>query len=145
MKKKAEKVNFKVNTPYAITISPNDKCQFIGRPERLQRFRHFWYEMFLKQGFKYEIFIEISEPLNQSQLKQGSLGPRLHLHGVIEFRTTKEIGQFLLYTIYKYLRVGNVYIHTISDPDVWQGYYNKQKLFKNNRLSSYSIKTKPIK
>ena len=133
------KTQYLVNTPYALTLSPCDKYQFAGRIDRYAKFRNFWYEQFLSLQMKYEMFIEISEPLNQTMLKKGSLGPRLHLHGVIEFHSNRDIGTFLLSTIHKWLKLSNVYVHTIDDLDVWSSYYNKQKLFKKNRLSSFHL------
>ncbi len=134
-----KKANYKLRTPYAVTITPCDKYQYGGRVDRYERFRNHWYEEFLTLKFKYEMFIEISEPLNQKMLMKGTLGPRLHIHGVIQFKTNRELGEFLLNTVYRWLRMANVYIHTISESDVWHSYYSKQTLFKYNRLSSFDI------
>ncbi len=134
-----KKVNYQLHVPYAVTITPCDKFQYAGRVDRLNRFRNCWYEEFLTINFKYEMFIEISEPLNQKMLMKGTLGPRLHLHGVVQFKCKRELGEFLLNTVYRWLRMGNVYIHTISESDVWHSYYDKQHVFKRNRLSNFEI------
>ncbi len=133
-----KKPAYKVNVPYAVTLSPCDRYQFAESINRFSKFRNFWHGEFISSKFKYDMYIEISEPLNQKMLLKGTLGPRLHLHGVIMFRNNKELGEFLLHTIHQWLKYSNVYIHTIDHSDVWQGYYNKQKLYKKNRLSNYS-------
>jgi len=139
--KKSKKVSYELNTKYAFTLSPSDKFQCINKLHRFDSFRSLVYELFLCEKFTYELFIEISEPLNQKQLPQGTLGPRLHLHGTIEFKTKSQLGNFLLKSVYKFLRVGNVYIHTMDDTNKWPEYYNKQKLFKRNRIASFPVKT----
>jgi len=129
---------FQINVPYALTLTPCDKYQFAEKENRFNRFRNFMYENFISKKFKYEMFIEISEPIDQKQLSKGSLGPRLHLHGTIEFKSKAQIGKFLLSGIHQFLKYGNVYIHTIDDLPTWQEYCNKQKLFKKNRISNYT-------
>ncbi len=132
-------IKYQLHIPYAVTITPCDKYQFAGRVDRFNRFRNCWYEEFLTLKCKYEMFIEISEPLDQKMLMKGTLGPRLHIHGIIQFKTKRELGEFLLSTVYRWLRMANVYIHSISESEVWDSYYQKQTLFKRNRLSSFEL------
>ena len=128
--KKEDNLGFyTTNLPYALTICPSDKYQFYNRQDRYTKFHNFWYEQLLCYK-KYELFIEISHP--HDVLKQGYAGPRLHLHGTIEFKTKSELATFLLYGITNLLKISRIEIDTISDKRIWQDYCMKQTIFKNN-------------
>ncbi len=126
---------------YAITLNPKDKFQFFGRKDRFHRFRNLMYEELLTFPGKYELYIEISEP--RGMHTAGYAGPRLHLHGWIEFSSVTTLEQFLLLFYYKLLRFTSVDIDTIDDIDKWLLYCKKQKIFKRNRLSSFALHIKP--
>lgn len=131
-----EKVYYKKNIPYSITLNPIDKYQFMGKIERLKRFRNLVYEQFVSNWCEYELYIEISEP--RGFKTQGYSGPRLHIHGTIIFRKNKEILDFLLDKYYRLLRWTSVDIDTISDKTKWKEYCIKQNIIKNNRISNYT-------
>ncbi len=129
---------YQIGKRYSITLNPPDKYQFVSKGyDRFSTFRNFVYGQVLASRFEYELFIEISEP-HEFQ-KQGYLGPRLHMHGYVCFRTRKELREFLLYGYYKLTRWTSVDIDTIDDNKKWYSYCTKQKLIKNNRLSNLAI------
>ncbi len=127
---------YKINKRYSITLNPIDKYQFVSKMgNRFNTFRNFVYGEALAIKYKYEWFIEISEP--HEFKKQGYYGPRLHIHGYMEFRNKKELAEFLLFGYYKLTRWASVDIDTIEDNKIWYDYCTKQKLFKKNRLSNF--------
>lgn len=121
------KIFYKLNTEYSISINPCDKFQYNGRQERLNLFRKFVSEHVVGNiDCDYTFIIEFSEP--RSDLKQGSTGPRLHLHGIINFQTKSQLGQFLKIGLYKLLRHSYVDIDTINNKKEWMQYMTKQPL-----------------
>ncbi len=122
---------------YSITLNPIDKYQYFNSPNRFKRFKSFIYEQLLTFPAKYELFIEISEP--HGMHTQGYSGPRLHLHGKIQFNTNKDRYMFLSNGYYKLLRFCSVDIDTIDDLRKWYKYCTKQHIFKLNRLASYEV------
>ncbi len=126
---------YKTKTPYAITINPIDQHQYFSSAQRMIQFRDFIYEQTMSWKWKYEMFIEISEPRNMKT--HGYSGPRMHLHGFFVFRNTKELAMFLLHGYREITRYASIDIDTISDHPKWMEYCAKQKLFKRNRISSF--------
>jgi len=127
---------YKLGQWYAITICPMDKYQFFHSQSRYIKFHNFWYEQLLSLS-NYELFIEISESRNQ--IKQGTSGPRLHLHGKIQFKSKKHLQNFLLYKLHALLKLSMLEITKLNDSTSWYIYCKKQTLFPNNRLSSWSV------
>lgn len=119
---------------YALNLNPVDKYQFAGKSDRWNRFVNFVYEQLLTWEYDYYLFIEISEP---TTAKQGDLGPRLHLHGTIEFENNKQVFDFLLNKMYQLTRWCRVHIDTIEDMETWMNYCTKQQgiVPKNSILS----------
>lgn len=123
---------------YAITIAPCNNKQYnspqnIDNKNRYQSFRAYWARYIEKLSLytiNLKMTIEISEPFN---LKKDSLGPRLHLHGTIEFGSRLAIQNFLLYEYYNLLKYNHVDIDTIEDPDYWQRYCKKQHILPKDR------------
>lgn len=130
-----EKNFFHTNRKYSITLNPIDKYQYYGLPDRIQKFRNFMYDHLLVLTCQYEFYIEISEP--RGMHIQGYNGPRLHLHGWLLFKTKSQLGSFLVNQYYMLLKISSVDIDTIDDEAKWLEYCQKQRLIKNNRLSSY--------
>ncbi len=127
---------YKLHTWYSFTLNPIDKHQFFGKVDRYMKFRNFVYEnLFILAN--YEAFIELSEPRGFSI--QGYSGPRLHIHGKLKFDTKSELAKFLLLSFYSLTRWTSVDIDTIDDSDWWYKYCTKQRIFKNNRLSSFDL------
>lgn len=122
-----------LNTPYAITLNPIDKYQYLGSQSRLSKFRNHVYENLINLNPDYHFVIEISEP--RSFQKQGYAGPRLHLHGVIIFKTSKQLHKFLMNDYYNLTRWTSIDIDTINDMTIWSQYCFKQKIIKKNQLS----------
>ncbi len=126
MDKKA-KTFYKKYEKYSITINPCDKYQCLGQPDRLTEFKNFMNEQFIgypSHGIHYEFHIELSEP---REIKQGQAGPRLHLHGWVEFKSSKSIRHWLLHEMYNISRYAYMQIDTISHLADWKLYCEKQK------------------
>lgn len=129
---------YKINTKYSITLTPIDKYQYFGKPNRYNKFHNFVYEQFICNAYEHELFIEVSEP--RGFHKQGYSGPRLHLHGYILFRNKKELANFLMDGYYRLTRWAGTDIDTIEDEKKWYSYCTKQRLFKKDRISNWSNK-----
>ena len=120
--------NFIEKGIYAVTINPDDKHQYFGKADRLQLFRTTCHNglLFLRSiHVDYHLYIELSEPKNNSQGSKN--GPRLHLHGILKFRSTLSIKNFLLHGIYNLTRWSNYDLDTIKDLDIWKAYCQKQQ------------------
>ncbi len=136
---KKSTVFFQTNTKYSITLNPVDKHQYFGKPNRYRLFKNFMYEQLLQLDCEYQMFIEISEPTGFHT--KGYSGPRLHLHGYILFPKKISLINFLLHHYYSLLRFTSLDIDTCGDEVTWFSYCTKQKLFKNNRLSNFSMQS----
>lgn len=118
---------YQKNKWYSITINPNDKYQFHGTDDRIKRFRDFMYEQFLQlDAYKinYRFNMELSEPRS---MPPGHSGPRLHVHGKIQFTSNYSINRFLTLFLYKVSRFASIDIDTIEHPEIWDDYCKKQQ------------------
>lgn len=125
---------------YSVTINPADKHQYNGNIDRLQKFRNFMNEQLIslsEYGIRYFFTIELSEP---REVKQGTTGPRLHLHGIIKFCSKKSVKYFLMNVLYSWSRFAYVDIDKCNDKDKWVGYIMKQqRIIDTQPLSSMDI------
>lgn len=113
---------------YSVTINPDDKHQYLAHSDRLQKFRNYANELLLPLaplGIEYKFNIELSEPRD---CQCTSIGPRLHLHGVLHFCSKKSVRQFLLNEFYRITRSSYMELDTIDDPGIWIKYCEKQQL-----------------
>lgn len=125
---------------YCMTINPDNEHQYVGiygKKDRLQLFRNFMNEQLVgwKQfGIEYRFSIELSDVWD---IGQGTIGPRLHLHGIIHLCSKKAVKHFLMYELYKLSRFSNTNIDTIEHPTIWTDYCDKQQdIMDNQYLSS---------
>lgn len=127
---------------YSLTIKPIDKHQYIHKEDRLSRFVQFVNEQLLcwdTYKFKYRLYVDISEP---KQVNHLSVGPRLHLHGIILFPCTKSVLNWSLYAQTRLGQWSSIDIDTVKDMEHWIGYcskykkYTKLKSFKNTKLKT---------
>lgn len=148
-KKDKKKMNFenffKVNIPFSVNICPNDQHQYFGSQDREKKFINKMREsLLILNEIDYYFMIELSEPRSGSKF-----GPRLHMHGVIMFRTSNTIKQFLMTYYYKLLRIGIIDLDTIDNINIWSKYIHKQRhimkikpltnhllIYKNDKLES---------
>jgi len=120
--------NFLEKGWYSITINPDDKHQFFGKADRMQQFRSYVHAglLFLKtMHIDYHLYLELSEP--KTNAKWSKNGPRLHCHGILRFRSTLSIKNFLLMGIYNLTRWCNYDIDTIDSMETWHLYCTKQQ------------------
>lgn len=129
---------YKLNTPYALTVNPNNKRQYNNNADRWAKVRNYLYELIMGCQCYYDMYMEISEPYGERI--DAYQGPRIHMHGVIIFRSKKELAQFLLFDSYRINRESTTNISTIDDVEYWYKYCTKQKIFKKNRLSNNEYK-----
>lgn len=107
---------------YAYNYNPNDSLQFFD--ENSIR-RHHTFKEHMMAKFKkyvapyadYEMHIEISKL------------SRLHLHGLIIFKSIEHIIRFFLYGHKQMMDSGTTVIKKIDDPAKWADYYTKQHRF----------------
>lgn len=112
---------------YAITIAPTDKYQFAGKELRMTRFKNFINEQLMvwtKYKIQYHFNMELSEP---KLIKSNSIGPRLHLHGMIRFKCRMAVLKFLTNVLYDVSRFAQIDIDSINDMGVWYNYITKQE------------------
>lgn len=126
---------YKKNTIYSITINPDDKHQYYGSLNRLEKVRGFVYEQLLcLRGYHidYSIYMELSEPKSNAYNKvtkrqQSPSGPRYHYHGIIGFRSTLSVRRFLDTVMYNLSRWCIYDIDSIGDASIWKKYCKKQQ------------------
>lgn len=143
--------NFLEKGFYAITINPDDKHQYFGKKDRLKLFRDFLHAQLLQLSewhIDYSLCLELSEPKNNSKFSKN--GPRLHVHGIIRFKATLSIKNFLLMGIYNITRYSNYDLDTIEDMQIWYNYCHKQQhIMKEKEFTNHddlwtdAIKTHP--
>jgi len=123
---------YEVNKTYSITLNPIDKYQYLGNPDRYNKFRTMVYHEISKLRQSINLWIEISEP--HQMILQGKSGPRLHMHGTIKFISEFNIVDFLVNGIYKLTRWTSVDIDTIEDSDIWHAYCTKQSILPKPKI-----------
>ena len=116
----------KTKTYYSITLNPSDKSQFLGNPNRYSKFHTRIYNILIDLKVQYDLNIEISEPSGMKT--QGYSGPRLHLHGIIYFKTREQLQNFLLKGYYEITRISSIDIDTIENLQTWSDYCQKQHI-----------------
>lgn len=123
--------NFFEKGLYSVTINPDDKHQYFGNNDRLQKFRNFINEELISLptiGIKYYFRIELSEPQDNNTSQSG---PRLHLHGIIQLCSKKAVKHLMLDVLYKWTRFSKYKLDTITSPEKWILYIMKQQHIMN--------------
>lgn len=128
MKQNTEKTWIKPKMPISLSINPDDNWQFTSKPylDRIIKLRNKIRGIFLDSGYDYYLVMEISEP--RHTIQRGTIGYRLHFHGVVYMNDEPSVCKFLLETVYRLTRHCRVDIDTIADLDDWLKYIHKQKL-----------------
>lgn len=125
-------VFYKINTPYAITINPNDQNQGLLCKTAWSRMLKVseMLEKHLEDAVPtiiYKLYMDISEPQEMNLNK----APRIHFHGIILFETHVAILEWLLIVASKLSRLCYIDIDTIKmDTEnilKWKNYCNKYK------------------
>lgn len=126
---------------YSVTVNPDDKHQYFGKPNRLELFRNFINEAFLawpEYGITYYFTIELSEPKDNT--KYGEHGPRLHLHGIVKLCSKNAVKKLLMDELYKLTKFSKYQFDTITHPTVWVTYMNKQQhILQTNPITSLAV------
>ncbi len=118
---------YMVGQCYSITLSPSDKYQWFGNRKRLELFQNHLSVELLHLTMKYQMYLEISEP-HEARPAGSYKGPRLHLHGWMNFSSADEILQFLISGYYRLTRWCSVDIDKVNDKAVWLAYCTKQRV-----------------
>lgn len=115
---------------YTVTLNPCDKYQFLGQAKRFDKFRDMINELFMDYptlNIDYVMHLELSEP--RGKLAHNTGGSRLHIHGHIRLRNNKAVFNFLINKLYQMLKYGWVKMDILNDPQIWETYITKQKLY----------------
>lgn len=105
-----------LNTKYTCTFNPDDSHQYFGAEDRHIKF-HNWVRNYFINALSCEsltLHVEISG------------GSRLHVHGVISWKTKKQVREFFLYDIHVLRKKFTYEIDTIKDNKEWMTYCTKQ-------------------
>lgn len=105
-----------VNKLYAITMAPNDDLQYWTDEERVSKLEHYMINYILKDA---PAVIDITMEVSRTG--------RLHYHGTIMFPIRRNIHNFYINTIHKWLNKFIIEIDTIKDLTVWLTYCGKCK------------------
>lgn len=120
---------YQTNTWYSITVNPDDTHQDAFNsyyPTRIATVYDFFLEHMIdldNNGVKFSFSMDVSEP--HTNLRKNSIGPRIHFHGRIYFRTTQHIMFFLLKWIPEMMLYSLVDIDTCRDIKIWDNYCKK--------------------
>lgn len=128
-----EKKGYELGIPYAITFAPNDKYQRFRQKDRWYKCFQTTREIFMMideatrndegPGLRYELYQEISEPL---QMRDGKAG-RIHYHGIIIINNYHVWRSLLTYWISQLTVHGIIDLDTIESMDTWYEYCTKQQ------------------
>lgn len=124
---------YKVGQLYSITLNPINRYQYFGTKNRFRLFKNRFYEEIQSINGQHYLVIEISEPRGMKVGNDNYYGPRLHAHGVIYFKSNKQICKFLLHDYTRLLRYTSLDIDICNDKDKWHKYIHKQLLFKPDK------------
>lgn len=138
--KEPNEMFYKKGIWYAFTYNPitlkqrYSKCDDNPRT-RGKLFRKDMAELFQNFGrddIEYYTRIEISNKHNNFSDK--APGPRLHLHGIIRFRTECSVYLFMMYHLNKFGDTGQFEIAPVHAAQTWYDYMHKQyDFFKNSQ------------
>lgn len=118
------KCYYKLDTIYTLSLNPSEHHQFLGKPNRLRLFHAHMREVYSALTCEYETYIEVSEPYGKQQ--HGYLGPLLHTHGVIRFKTHTQLLTFMLLSYHHLCKYGRIEIGKSTDE--WSHYCTKQHI-----------------
>jgi hypothetical protein len=113
---------YDILTPYEFTINLHDDYQHKLSGLRVITGIQTLRTVLDKNTFLYHVKTEISEPHYGNFHNM----TRLHFHGVILFKTIKELNIFLKVTLNQLFKIGQVCINEYR-PDIWDKYIRKQK------------------
>ena len=122
---------------YWITYNPEDKCQYLGKVDRLERFRQHIADKLKIINIIYYVVIEFSEP--RGERPRAYSGPRLHIHGLIKFKDTKTVLQWLNYGMYYWCKQGRLDIDTPQKLEDCFKYMRKQRILKIQYSNIYNM------
>lgn len=124
---KEEPIFYKVGDYYEITINPCNEFQRTGELSRFasvhNNFKQILKQLFKKKYILYYFVPEISEPKFSN--KSGSY-PRIHYHGIIQFKSPTAVVGFLLRVFNKLKDISSFQINPLR-PEHWNQYIHKQK------------------
>ncbi len=136
---------YKSNIRYEITINPNDKHQFYGKPRRLQLFvmdiQKLLIKAFDNYDIEYKLCIELSEPrsLNKENSKKCKSGARLHMHGYLLMPNDLAVGNYLMKSTYYLTRWSDVQVNEYRKC-YWAEYCHKSDNVMKALANHYKIK-----
>lgn len=113
---------------HAVTFNPHDAYQYADNSDRYDKFINtvcqVLYDALDLNDIDYTFYVELSEP---SVVNYLSLGPRLHIHGVINLDTPNKVFNYLLKGMYIFSRYGNLKTESLTDESKWDTYCLKQQ------------------
>lgn len=118
-----------INTWYTFNLNPSDKYQMTGSKnweERVKKIKNRLYEELLcwdQFKIKYWLQMEFSIPDDSTRF------PRLHFHGIIQFRHRKSVNCFYLQEWLKLQTWSHICIRPIEDWEKWGIYCRKDTRF----------------
>lgn len=112
---------FRPNTPYTITINPQE--QYEKYNDRIDRVIKLVKRKLDIITFQYVLFVECSSPLSATKCRF----PRIHFHGVIHFENVNQIKRWYNEDYFKLDDLGYFEIDTLQDPEIWYKYITKEQ------------------
>lgn len=125
---------------YALTMSLDDKHQFIGDPLRISKVTNYYSTLLSNLhknlGIEYYAYYELSEPRNNMTTYNTVIrAPRWHIHGILKLKDEETVVNFLS-SGYAALSMNAVLeIDSIKDVDIWIDYIQKQQKFRGGCIS----------
>lgn len=139
-------LKYNVGDIISVTIKPDDQLQYFGKPKRFNSFYELYCQkitrVFPVEHYDYWFRIELSEPINDIS----GQGSRLHLHGIVTFKSKISVFKFLLNGMTEMLSHALLKINHIQTSEMmigWKTYCIKQIAYlpKNGYISNMSSET----
>jgi len=121
-----------IKIPYSLTLNAEDQhCNFDDRIERMYKY---YKKRLSKLHFEYQMYMEISTPLDGRSL-------RVHLHGIFYFDNYQQLKRWYSTDNELLTKSMHVDIDDVNDPMEWSVYCTKNDLIMSNITSHHRIQS----
>lgn len=124
-----------------ITLNLSDKYQFIDDPCRIVKVSQYYQSLLLKYVMpyaKYDVFLEYSIPENWGEFHGKNKISRLHIHGILLFKSIKDKMAFYIESAHNLYRDGVGEMDAVNNISKWLTYITKENKLVKEYCQYYS-------
>lgn len=123
----ADTFKFNSDEVFEITIAPDNEHQYLDKKDRKTPRYVLWRKRLASHLQQYDEYMtyyllpEITHPQSSHHIKLA----RLHVHGIIKFRSRLQLASFLVEQYHRFINFGLVQFNKYR-PDIWEKYMYKE-------------------